>query len=243
MRYLMIFSYDGSNFYGYQKQPNKRTIQQTIEYVLKHITNNIINIHASGRTDALVHAINQKAHFDYNGNMNETNIKNALNSLLPKDIYIKSIIKVDNNFHARFNVKFKEYYYKINIGNYDPINRNYIYQYNKQLNIKEMKRALKCLRGTHNFKSFTKANDLKKLYVRTIYNTSLIIKDNIITIYFKGNGFMRYQVRNMVGLLIEIGQGKKKSSDIIKIMDACDRTKSGITAPPQGLYLKDVFYK
>lgn len=242
----MTFSYDGSKYKGYQKQPKEKTVQGELEKALKEMTGNKkIEVHASGRTDAKVHAISQKAHFDFETKMTCDNIKKALNSLLPKDIYIKKVEEVNNTFHARYSVKAKEYIYIINMGEYDPITKDYEYQYNKKLDVVEMERALKYLEGTHDFKSFTKADDEHEDYERTIVQTNLIrdLKQvNKITISFLGTGFMRYMVRNMVGTLIEIGEGKRHSEDIIGILDAKDRRKAGITANPEGLYLKDVFY-
>lgn len=246
MRFLMTFSYDGTNYKGYQKQPNELTIQGEIEKVLNKICNRkSMTISASGRTDVHVHALNQKAHFDYNGSMDALNLKNALNSLLPKDIYIKDIVQVSDQFHARFNVTGKEYIYKINMGEYDPIYRDYILQYNKRLDVVEMERALKYLEGEHDFKAFTKTDDKKTDYNRKIVQASLIrnYKNvNEITISLLGTGFLRYMVRNIVGTLIEIGEGKKKSEDIITILESKDRKMAGKTASPEGLYLKDVFY-
>lgn len=242
----MTVSYDGSKYSGYQKQPRVKTIQGEIEKVLKKLTGNKkAEIFASGRTDAKVHAISQKAHFDFDTKMTPKNIKDALNSMLPDDIYVKSVEEVSDTFHARYNVKAKEYIYKINMGDYDPIEKDYVYQYNKKLDVVEIERALKYLEGTHDFKSFTKTADEREDYVRTIVQTNLIRnfkQVNKITISFLGTGFMRYMVRNMVGTLIEIGEGKKKSEDIIEILEAQDRRKAGITAAPEGLYLKDVFY-
>lgn len=246
MRYFITFSYDGSKYSGYQKQPKGRTIQGELEKVLKKINSNKpVNVSASGRTDAGVHALNQRAHFDLDNDFEESRLKTSLNGLLPKDIYVKNVEKVSNDFHARFNVRAKEYIYKINMGEYNPIELDYVYQYNNKLNVAEIERALKYLEGTHNFKSFTKADDEKEDYNRTIIKTNVIrsTKDiNKITISILGTGFMRYMVRNIVGLLIEIGEGKRKSEDIFEIIEAEDRTKAGKTAPAAGLYLKDVYY-
>lgn len=246
MRYFINFSYDGSKYNGYQKQPKVKTVQSEIEKALKQINaGKQISIHASGRTDAGVHAYNQKAHFDYNGDIPCNKIRQALNSLIPDDIYIKNICEVSTEFHARFDVKAKEYIYKINMGIYNPIEKDYVYQYNKKLDIPEMERALKYIEGTHDFRSFVKVDEEKDDYVRTIVQTSLIrdIKNvNQITISVLGTGFMRYMVRNIVGMLIEIGEGKYKSEDIIEILKAKDRTKAGKCAPACGLYLKDVYY-
>ncbi|MDO4975151.1 MAG: tRNA pseudouridine(38-40) synthase TruA, partial [Alphaproteobacteria bacterium] len=204
-----------------------------------------VDIHASGRTDAGVHAYNQKAHFDLTMNITVEKLKDGLNGLLPEDIHIKNIVIVDDDFHARYNAKAKEYIYRINMDEYDPIERNYVYQYNKKLDVVEMERALKYLEGTHDFTSFSKADDEKDDYVRTIVQANLIrdLKNvNKVTISFLGTGFLRYQVRNMIGTLIEIGEGKRKSEDIIKILKEKDRRKAGKTASPVGLYLKDVLY-
>jgi len=246
MRYLITFAYDGSKYKGYQKQPRVKTIQGELERALKEINNDKqVDVSASGRTDAKVHAYNQKAHFDLDIKITCDKLKQALNSLIPGDIYIKSVVEVKDDFHARFNVKAKEYIYKINMGEYNPLEKDYVYQYNKRLDLVEMERALKYLEGEHDFKSFSKTDDEKEDYVRTIIQTNIIreIKDvNHFTISFLGTGFLRYQVRNMVGLLIEIGEGKRKSEDILEILEAKDRRKAGITAPGEGLYLKDVFY-
>ncbi len=246
MRYCMTVSYDGTSYKGYQKQPNKKTIQKELEEVLTKINGDEkVTVHASGRTDAGVHAINQKIHFDFDKSVKLDKLQDSLNKMLPDDIFVKKVERVHGNFHARYDVKAKEYIYKINMGEYNPLERNYIYQYNRQLDIIEMERALKYLEGEHNFKSFTKTDEEKDDYVRTIFKATLTrdkYNINHITICLKGSGFLRYMVRNIVGLLIEIGEGKYKSSDVFDILRAEDRTKSGKTAPPNGLYLNDVFY-
>lgn len=244
---MMTFAYDGSKYNGYQKQPNGLTIQNKLVDALTSINNNkSVSVCASGRTDAGVHAYGQKAHFDLNTKISCDNLKRALNSLLPGDIYVKDVIEVDDNFHARFDVKAKEYIYKINMGEYNPIEKDYILQYCKKLDVVEIERALKYIEGTHDFKSFTAGDDVRDDYVRTIIQTNLI-RDlrnvNMITISFLGTGFMRYMVRNLVGTLIQIGEGKYKSTDIIDILDAKDRRKAGMCADACGLYLKDVFYR
>ncbi len=245
-RYFITFSYDGTNFSGYQKQPRERTIQNELEKALKEINENKkVEVHASGRTDAKVHALNQKAHFDLDIKITKEKLKKALNSLLPEDIHIKNVEEVSDNFHARYNAKGKEYIYKINMGEYNPLERNYVYQYNNRLDVTEIERAMKYLEGTHNFKSFTKTDEEKDDYVRTLSQTNLIrdLKDvNKITLVFVGTGFLRYMVRNMVGTLIEVGEGKRKSEDIITILKEQNRTHAGKTAAPEGLYLKNVFY-
>ena len=242
----MTFAYDGSKYNGYQKQPRMKTIQGELEGALKQLNaGKSVSVVASGRTDAGVHAYNQRAHFDMDTKITPEKMKQAVNSLIPDDIYVKKIFEVDENFHARFDVKAKEYIYKINMGTYNPIEKDYVFQYNKKLDISEMERALKYLEGTHDFRSFVKIDEEKDDYTRTIVQTTLIrdMKNvNQITISILGTGFMRYMVRNIVGMLIEIGEGKYKSEEIINILKAKDRTKAGICAPACGLYLRDVYY-
>ena len=246
MRYFMSFSYDGTNFYGYQKQPRARTVQGVMEEALKEINGGkSVSVVASGRTDAGVHALCQKAHFEMDTKITVEKLTKGLNSLLPDDVYIKKIEEVSDEFHARYNAIGKEYIYKLNMGDYNPIERNYVYQYCHRLDLTAMERALKYFEGEHNFKSFTKTNDEIVDYVRKISVTSIErdMKDlNKIVISFVGTGFLRYMVRNMVGLLIEIGEGKRTPEEIIDIFKHEDRTYAGKTAPPCGLYLRNVFY-
>lgn len=242
MRYLLTFSYDGSLFFGYQKQKNKRSVQEEIEKVLSKINNSKTVISASGRTDAGVHALNQKAHFDSDKKYNLERLKHSMNKMLPNDIYIKNIENVSDSFHARFDVVKKEYEYKINIGEYNPLMRNYVYQYNWHLDVDKMREAIKYFIGTHNFKSVTKTMTEEKDYVRTIYDASISFDNDNITINFIGSGFMRYMVRNMIGLLIAVGESKIEPNEISSILDKENRIYAKKTAPSEGLYLKNVYY-
>ena len=246
MRYFMTFSYDGSDFKGYQKQSRARTVQGELEKVLTKVNGErSVSIVASGRTDAGVHAMNQKAHFDLDKKIDCDKFLHSINSLLPEDIYVKNLEEVSDNFHARFNAIGKEYIYQINMGEYNPLERKYVYQHNKKLDVVEMQRAMKYLEGTHNFRAFTKVDEEKDDYVRTLSQTNVIrdLKDvSKITLVFIGTGFMRYMVRNMVGTLIEIGEGKRRSEEIIDILASEDRRRAGKTAEAQGLFLKNVFY-
>lgn len=242
MRYLMTFSYDGTNYSGYQIQNNKRTIQEEIEKVLSKINHDEkVKIHASGRTDAHVHALNQKAHFDFESTDVEL-LKNKLNKMLPSDIYVKNIEEVSQDFHARYHEKKKEYIYIINLGEYNPLDYNHVYQYNKNLDIKKMEEASNILIGKHDFTSFVAASGIKEDMVRTIYDINFNVENNILTISFIGDGFLRYQIRNMVSELVEIGEDKKTKEELKKILESKDRKKAGKTFSPVGLYLNDVIY-
>lgn len=243
-RYLINFSYDGSNYNGYQKQNGLNTVQGKIEEALKKINNSkITKIHSSGRTDAHVHAINQYGHTDIDVNITEYKLKRALNSLLPDDIYVKSAKKVDDNFHARYMVLSKEYMYKLNMGEFNPIERNYVFQFCKKLNVDKMREAINNFIGEHDFTTFSSNQDRKENNVRNIYEAHIEQNDNYLIITFKGSGFLKYMVRIMVGALIMVGEEKIKPNDIKSMFDLKDKSLIKVTANPEGLYLKDVEYK
>jgi tRNA pseudouridine38-40 synthase len=150
---------------------------------------------------------------------------------------------VDENFHARYNAIKKEYVYIINIGEYNPIERNYVFQYSRKLDVEKMKEAIKYFEGEHDFTSFVCAEDLKENNVRIIFKSSIKEDNNKIYITFIGTGFLKYQVRNMVGTLIEVGNGKREPSSIENILKSKDRRKAGKTAKPEGLYLKNIWFE
>ena len=243
MRFFIKFSYDGSAYCGFQTQKGKQTIQEEVELALTKINNGkTTKIVASGRTDKKVHALCQCAHADLDVKITEYKLKRALNSNLPKDIHVIETRIVDDNFHARYSVIEKEYKYYINIGEYNPIERNYVFQYNYKLDIEKMKEAIKVFIGRHDFRAFVTENKEKENCVRTITEADIKNDNDKIIITFKGNGFLRYQVRNMVGILIRVGENKISTKDVEKILASKDRTKSGKTAPAEGLYLTDIKY-
>ena len=241
MRYLINMSYDGSSFYGYQVQKNEFTIEGEIERVLSIILNEKINTIASSRTDKSVHAFNQFCHFDYQKNIDVDKLKNSMNKLIDKAIFIKSITIVNEDFHSRYSVKSKEYIYKINMGEYNPIDRNYIFQYNKTIDDKILSKFVKIISGEHNFRSFTSDDNASN------YNRELImnykVEDNILYLTFKSTGFLRYMIRNIVGLLLDINEEKKSLEDINRIFESKNRCALGLCASGCGLYLNKIEFK
>ncbi|AIO18099.1 tRNA pseudouridine synthase A [Candidatus Izimaplasma bacterium HR1] len=237
-RIKCICLYDGSSYSGYQKQLNAESIQGTIEATLKQIFKEDIPIHSSGRTDKGVHALNQVFHFDINSSIKVENIKKVLNSYLPDSIYIKTTEEVDFTFHSRYDVLVKKYQYKINTGEFNPIQRNYEWTIN-DFDITKFNTQLQSVIGTHDFASFTKKTDQST--VRTIHNAYLEHKDNYVYINIEGNGFLRYMVRNIVGAIIAINKGKLKYS-VKELLELKDVTLIKDKAPSCGLYLYNVKY-
>ena len=243
MRFLIKFSYDGTAYSGFQTQKGKETIQEKLEDALTIVNNHKKTyIVATGRTDKGVHALCQYGHADIDVNITEKKLKRALNSNLPDDIHVIETKIVSDDFHARYNVKEKTYQYKINLGEYNPLERNYVYQYNYSLDIDKMKEAIKYFEGEHDFRAFVTDNKEKENCIRTITSTNIEQVQDKLIITFTGNGFLRYQVRNMVGILIKVGENKLSPKDVNKILESKDRTKSGKTAPPEGLYLTNIVY-
>ncbi len=242
MRYKCVLSYDGTNFHGFQVQGNLRTVQKEVEEVLKQINKKDITIYASGRTDALVHAQGQVFHFDSEINMPEWNMKSAINSLLPKDIYVKEVEKVSEDFHSRFSAVKKEYHYVIGLDEYNPLLANYVYypMYRK-IDYNKMEEASKVFIGKHDFKSFSKNHDVENT-IREIYSLDFIYDDNKLVIKVVGNGFLHNMVRIIVGMLLEVGKGLYDKEYLLKALEMKDRKYCPKIAPANGLYLYKVFY-
>lgn len=241
MRYKAIVMYDGTMFHGFQTQDNLRTVQQEIEDVLKIITKTETKIHAAGRTDTGVHALGQVFHFDTIVEMKEWQMKNAINSRLPRDVYIKSIEIVDESFHSRYNAKSKTYRYIIDLNEFNPLNKNYCYYYKYKLDVNKIIEASKIFIGEHDYKSFTKNHTIENT-IRTIYDIKFNIENNVINIEFYGNGFLHNMIRIIVAMLIEVGNDRLSKEDLQNIMDMKNRKLAPKLAPANGLYLVSVEY-
>lgn len=241
MRYKCIVAYDGSLFHGFQVQGELRTVQLEIEKVLLIITKTHVRIHPAGRTDTGVHGLGQVFHFDTDVKMSEANMQNAINSRLPRDIYIKKVEIVDKDFHARYNAIEKTYYYIIDIGEYNPLNQNYRYYYKYPINLDNMIEASKIFIGEHDFKAFTKNHKIDNT-IRTIKAINFSINDNLIQIEFIGNGFLHNMVRIIVAMLLEVARGKITKIDLEGILASKNRKLAPKIAPPNGLYLVEVKY-
>ncbi|MEI5909227.1 tRNA pseudouridine(38-40) synthase TruA [Bacillus spongiae] len=243
-RVKCIVSYDGTLFSGYQVQPSKRTVQLELEKALKQIHKGTdVRITASGRTDAGVHALGQVFHFDTPLTIAENRWTIALNSLLNKEIVVLHSEFVPQDFHARYSVQKKEYRYKLNISPFpSPFTRNYAYHFPFPLNVAEMQKAADLLTGTFDFSSFCSAKTEVNDKVRSIYKISIKKTEDEVCFSFVGNGFLYNMVRIMTGTLIEVGQGKRRADDMVRLLALKDRQVTGKTAPAHGLYLWKVWY-
>ena len=241
----LTIEYDGKEFNGWQKQPNKLNIQGEIERAIKQITGEEVDLTASGRTDAGVHALGQVANFKTNSNIPIEKIPIALNSNLKKSIVIKSAEEVEERFHSRLNCKRKMYRYIINNSRYGTaIYRNLETHIPMKLDIQKMQEAVKYFEGEHDFKAFKASGTSSKSSVRTIYKAEVIDAGNErIYIELTGSGFLYNMVRIISGTLVEVGLGKIEPNEIKNIIESQKRENAGKTLPPQGLYLVNVEYE
>ena len=239
----LTIEYDGKDFGGWQKQPNKLNIQGTIEQAINSITGEEVSLNASGRTDAGVHALGQVANFKTDSNLPIEKFPIAINARLKKSIRIISAEEVDERFHSRLTCKQKTYRYIINNSKYGTaIYRNLEVNIPQKLNVEKMKEAVKYFEGEHDFKAFKASGTSSKSSIRTIYGAKVYKENERIIIELTGNGFLYNMVRIIAGTLVEVGQEKIEPKYIEKIIQDGKRENAGKTLPPQGLYLVKVDY-
>ena len=245
MNYKLVLQYDGTKLNGWQKQGNTdNTIQGKLEAILERMYGQYVEIHGSGRTDAGVHAFGQVANFHASGKFSLEEIKAALNEYLSKDIRVLKVENVDERFHARLTAKAKTYEYRIDNGEVaDVFQRKYVMREENPLDLEVMREAAGYLVGTHDFKTFCANKKMKKSTVRTIYSIDIEDNNGIVSIKYRGNGFLYNMVRILTGTLIEVGRGMRSPEEMQDIINTQDRGAAGFTAPAQGLYLLEVEYQ
>lgn len=248
----LVLAYDGTHYAGWQRQKEQPTIQGLVEENLARMTGALSVLHGAGRTDAGVHALAMVANFTTAAKIPCQGFCQGLNSLLPAAIRILEAEEVGAEFHARYDSVGKSYLYHIvNAPVVLPTDRLYALQVNGVLDCERMRQCLNLLLGEHDFASFeaTGSRDLTapggRGAVRTIREASLSFPapgSSRLTFEIKGDGFLRHMVRNIVGTVLEVGRGKKSLADFQGILAARNRALAGCTAPPQGLFLKAVYY-
>lgn len=244
---VLLISYDGTNYNGFQRQKNAIAIQNILEDKLAKIFGEKIVMVASGRTDAGVHALGQVVNFFTDGRIEVEKIPKAASSVLPPDIVVQNAFEVDKNFSALHSAKSKIYFYKIQRGKYlNPFMKNYSWHIPYDLDVEKMKLALKILEGEHDFSTFKAASNTNMNPVRTILATEIfsekLFDADILTIKIHATGFLYHMARNITSAVVAVGRKRLTLEEFQKIFDAKNRNLSPATAPACGLYLYKVFY-
>lgn len=240
----LTIAYDGTRYNGWQKQGNTtNTIQGKLETLLSRMTDEAIEVHGSGRTDAGVHAYGQVANFHTYSDLPLKSMALYIRQYLPEDIDLVDIIEMDERFHSRLNAKSKCYTYRIFLGEHNPVfERKYVYVVKEALNLEAMKIASRLLTGEHDFTSFHQKKRMKRSAVRNLSNISFEQKGSVLEISFEANGFLQSMVRILAGTLIEVGLGKREPLSMTAVITAQNRELAGFTAPAKGLFLVQVTY-
>ena len=245
MRYKLTISYDGSDFYGFQRQRGLISVQQCLEEALSTKLNAPVTTVCAGRTDAGVHALGQVVHFDSNQIL-PADFGFRLNPLLPESIAVLSCKQVPYTFHTRFSAKKKTYRYDIYLSKiHAPLKRRYAHICVYDLNVENMKKACACLAGEHDFRSFALAESVRgKSTVRTIYDIHIEEGEGgkLLSLFVTGNGFLHNMVRAIAGTLIDVGRGRFSPEDMQSILESRDRRRAGKTVEGCGLFLVSVEY-
>lgn len=237
-RIMLVVAYDGTDYCGWQIQPNGITIEEVINRELSRILKENICVIGASRTDSGVHALGNVAVFDTEARIPAEKVSFALNQSLPEDIRIQESLQVPSDFHPRRCKSCKSYEYDIYNHTFEnPLNRRYSCFVHRTLNLQKMQQAADFLVGTHNFKSFCNIHTQVEDTVRTIYNCHISCEEHLIRIHIEGNGFLYNMVRIIAGTLIEIGMGEYEPTYIKEIIAGQNRELAGKTAPARGLRL------
>ncbi len=246
VRYKATIAYDGTAFSGFQKQPGQRTVEEELTKTLVKISSGSARkLYAAGRTDAGVHAYGQVVHFDLPQPRDLEKLRFALDTQSAADIACVDVELVSDDFHARYDKHEKTYEFLVDTGRpKNPMLRHYATAYPYALNLQDMQEAIQAVIGTHDFTGFTATGTAVQDKVRTITQASVSYQaDKHLYIFrFTGNGFLYKQVRNMVGTLLKIGNGRMPIEQMARVIREKDRHLAGPTAGPQGLYLKEIRY-
>ena len=241
-RYALILAYDGSQYHGWQKQPNASTVQEVIEGRLSTVLNHTIKIVGCGRTDTGVHARDYCAHFDLDSIENFENLKYKLNKTLPKDIKINDLFMVQPGFHARFDALSREYRYYLS-SEKDIWNRDYFSLVHGELSLDKMNSAAALLIGKKDFTSFCKVGSDNENNICEVFESFWTKEGQKLVYTVRANRFLRNMVRAIVGTLLEVGQEKIKPEAILAILNEKNRSAAKKSAEAKGLFLSKVKYK
>lgn len=243
MRYALALTYDGSNYHGWQNQPSSSSIQQALEHALSKVADHKVTAICAGRTDSGVHALSQIVHFDTTAVRDIRGWLLGVNTNLPRDVRVQWIQETSEDFHARFSAVSRRYRYII-YNNFiaSALLHNQTTWYPQLLDEKIMLQAAQCLIGEHDFTSYRAMACQAHSPVRTIYELNISRQNKFIFIDIKGNGFLHHMIRNIAGVLMSIGSGKRDPIWAQEVLEARDRRAGDVTAPPSGLYFMEVEY-
>jgi len=241
LRYFLELSYAGTNYHGWQAQPNAVTVQETIEHALGLLLRNPIKITGAGRTDTGVHARQMFAHFDVEKPINPDDLTYKLNSFLPPDIAIHKTYPVKDTAHARFDAVARSYQYFIHRYK-DPFLTETSWYLAKDLDVDLMNQAAKILMQYKDFKSFSKTHTDVKTYICDMRQAAWKVIDNQLVFYITANRFLRNMVRAIVGTLVDVGLRKISRDELIQIIESRDRSNAGFSVPAKGLFLTEIVY-
>ena len=243
VRIKLIVAYDGTNYVGWQYQPNGISVQQRLEQALHQLTGIIHTVYSSGRTDSGVHARGMVCHLTTEKNLPLTAWREGLNRFLPDDIAVRHAEQVDDQFHARFSAQGKRYRYTILRDSVrSPLERKTSWQVKKPLDLKKMEQAAQGFIGQHDFSAFRTSGCSAGTTIREIYSIVFTEDDTLLHIDISGSGFLRNMVRMMAGTLVQIGRGKRPVMVIQNLLDDKKSAASPLTAPAHGLCLMDVSF-
>ena len=247
--FALTIAYDGTDYAGWQVQPDQQTIQGTLQKAIRQATGQQVTVTGSGRTDAGVHALGQVASLRMPvWTANETALMRAINSRLPDAIVVQRVDPADDDFHAIRDAQGKRYRYQLQVrGQRDPFGHRYRWRVRQRVDIEAMKQAAAMVIGHRDFSSFESTGAKRKTSVRDVRDCQVLVDEDYdrnghLAIEVEANGFLYNMVRNITGTLVEVGFGKHPASWVEEVLSLRNRIYAGQTAPPQGLFLKQVFY-
>jgi tRNA pseudouridine38-40 synthase len=241
--FKLTIQYDGTHYHGWQMQANARTIQGELTRVLSILDHRPVTVYGAGRTDAGVHAEGQIANFFAEREFEPRLLRDAINGNLDNDIRVLDVASVPDSFNARFSAVKKRYRYRIWTADVlSPFLRRYVYHYRGELDIYVMRSAGESLLGRHDFTAFTVTSSDAEDHIRTIIDLKVEQLDNEISMFITADGFLRYMVRTIVGTLVDVGRGKRTVASVAAALESLDRSRSGPSAPANGLTLISVDY-
>ena len=241
--FKITIQYDGTNYHGWQIQPNGLTVQGELKKALSLLDHHPVTVYGAGRTDAGVHAEGQVANFFLEQDYDLRELRDAINGNLDRDIRVIEVVPISDSFNARNSAKQKTYRYRICTAEViSPFVYRFVHHYRSGLDVGEMRQAGEVLTGAHDFSAFTVADSEAEDHVRTVTSLDIEQTGNEISIVIAADGFLRYMVRAIVGTLIEVGRGRRLATSMAATLESCDRRNAGPSAPANGLTLVRVDY-